>query len=209
MNPSNPAAPTTHVDPLPLPIIRLFQALCWLVFQIGLLIYVRKRSVRLSRKDINGSPLVFAANHQSQLDHFLILACLPFGMFWQLTPMRFFAHNGLFKSPLTKLGIMLGGSFPTRAYKNYLFGLEGARQLMGRGQHLFIFPEGKRSPYDTVPAKSGVAELARLPKVKIIPVQIKWTRRRWWRSCTIIIGEPFSAAKDSAQDIMDHIYALR
>lgn len=168
----------------------------------------RQLNVRLTVDDLApGRSYVIAANHQSRLDPFMITAALPLPLWNRLIPFRFFAHNGLFWPPLRQ--ILLGlGCFPARSHSRYPSGLEFAAGAMKLGETVFIFPEGTRSRPGQRPARRGVAALAEMPGVMIIPAHVNWYRGGWRRRFDLTIGSPFSAAGLSAEAIMERIYSL-
>lgn len=190
-------------------VVKVVQMMYWITLQPLALILVRKRRITLSPSDFDpGRHYVIAANHQSQADHFLVGACLPFGAAYKVSPLRYLAHNGLFKNLFIHLLVLLGGAFPTRPHSRYSHGLDTAFYFLENNQSVMIFPEGRRSPYKSAQPRSGVAELAKFPNTDIIPVQILWRRRGLWRDCHMAIGKPVHASGKTAQEIMEIIHGL-
>ena len=187
---------------------RISQTLYWIFLQPAVLILVHPKRVSLRASQISDARYIIAANHQSQLDPFILLATLPLGAFLKLQPVRFLAHNGLFQDFIRHTVLIFGGAFPTKPHPKYPHGLPGAFQFMEQGHTVLIFPEGQRAVYKTLPPKPGVAKLAAYPGAQVIPVQIIWKRRRWWRSCRITIGSPTDANGLSPEQIMELIHAL-
>jgi len=189
--------------------LRLIQYGCWLSLQLPIALLIRNYRSSLTSDDLGGSAYMIAANHQSALDPFIILACLPWNIFTHMLPYRFFLHNAFLRFFPLRWFLLGGGCFPARPGTRYTFGLGAAEHFLKAGQTIFIFPEGMRSAYATVKPKRGVAELAALPNVEIIPVKILWQRRGYWRrSFTINIGKPFAAQESSAEEIMACVHSL-
>lgn len=151
---------------------------------------------------------VIASTHRSSLDPFIISGQFMRREWNAITPMRFFVHPGLWHNPLRRWIMIALGCFTTKEFKDYPFGLEFAYDCLDRGQSLFIFPEGKRTP-TRLEARRGVGELAQNPKVMVIPVHIEWRRGvLGTRTFRLAIGQPFNGAGLSAEAIMDRVYAL-
>jgi 1-acyl-sn-glycerol-3-phosphate acyltransferase len=132
---------------------------------------------------------------------------LPLWSWRQLTPFRYFVYNRLFFTPLLHWIFLAFGCFPTKSNDRLPAGLPFAETVIKLGQTPFIFPEGKRAKQGS-PARAGIAELAKLPAVEIIPVHIEWSSRGWLRRYTITIGRPFDGGAMSADEIMKLIYDL-
>jgi 1-acyl-sn-glycerol-3-phosphate acyltransferase len=147
---------------------------------------------------------VVYANHQSRRDALLLPTALPIVALRRLLPFRFFVANRFLKG-VTNAFLTTMGGFPAHAHSERPFGLGHAYDLMKTDSSLVIFPTG-RITRQKGGAKRGIVMLATEPSVKLIPVHIEW-QSKW--SCTICVGEPFSAAGNASADaLMEHVYRL-
>ena len=188
--------------------VKAFQLVYWSVLQLPVRLLVHKKTVLLTKADLQGKKYIIASNHQSQLDPFILVCCLPFSIFWHLAPIRFMAHNGLFSSPVMKWFQLTAGSFPAHQHEKYDFGLPGSEYFLKSNQPVLIFPEGKRVLYGTGEAKRGVSILADTDNTMLIPAKIVWYRRGILRWCKVTINRPISAKGKSPGEILDIIYNI-
>ena len=153
---------------------------------------------------------VVASNHQSALDPFVELASFSFPMYAKLGPIRSMTLNKYLDAPVTRFFAVRMGCFPARAHAWLPSGIEFSQELIGAKQTVFICPEGRRTlPGTPSAARPGVAKLAALPNVEIIPAHIEWKRRNFFRrSFKLTMGRPFAARGLSAQQILDRVYDL-
>ncbi len=152
---------------------------------------------------------IIAANHQSMLDPIVILGSMKFTDLMRLRPVRFFAHNGLFNNPLLANLLVVLGCFPSHSHSKHGYGLSFATSLISNGSTILIFPEGRRTLYNSLPAKKGVQHLANHDNVDVIPVKVIWTKSTVWkRRCLVTIGLPQNFKGKSADDIMKAIHDL-
>lgn len=113
-------------------------------------------------------PCIFMCNHQSALDIYSLLACLPLSFRWV-------AKRQLFNIPffgwaMKKAGyISLDRENPREALK----AIEKAAQRIQEGTNIIVFPEGTRSKDGVLlPFKKGVFSLALEAGVPVVPVGI-------------------------------------
>jgi 1-acyl-sn-glycerol-3-phosphate acyltransferase len=157
-----------------------------------------------------GVRYIVASNHQSALDSFIYLTIFTPSVFRRLRPFRAMTLNPYFDRPLIKWGAIFMGCFPARAHHKYPSGTTFAGELLSGPQTVFICPEGGRTLPGTKPARPGVAKLALLPNVMIIPAHIQWYHTGVLRrSFRLTLGRPMDASQMTAQAILDHIYALK
>jgi 1-acyl-sn-glycerol-3-phosphate acyltransferase len=119
-----------------------------------------------------GGPFVVVANHQSILD-ILLLSRMPREMKWV-------AKEELFRIPWVGTMLRMSGDIPIRRGDAESGGeaLARARQYLGRGMSVMIFPEGTRSKTGTLlPFKSGAFRLAIDAGVPVLPVAVYGTAR--------------------------------
>jgi len=113
-------------------------------------------------------PQIFAANHQSDIDTLVAMACIP-------VQFRWIAKQELFSIPLFGTAMRNAGYIPIdrRNHDSALRSLENAAQIIRRGRSVMTFPEGTRSGEGTIqPFKQGVFHLAISAGVPVVPVTI-------------------------------------
>ena len=156
-----------------------------------------------------GHGYIIAANHQSRIDPFMIMGAIPLRFWPNISMVHFMTANIFFKFFPLKLFLQSFGCFPVKQIDARPAGLDFSRVVLGRAESVFIFPEGRRTRPNQLPAKRGIEEIAHLEKIVVIPVRIRWTTSSLFRrKADITIGRPLDAKAMSAQDILDHIYAL-
>ena len=114
------------------------------------------------------------------------------------------------------------GAFPVKRGAKDSSAIDNALESLKRGRIFIIFPEGTRSKDGELGrAKSGVTLIAAQAKVPVVPVFIKYGRKRFRRRCVISIGERISAdtfdvditdkrqLKAVSAEIMDRIADLK
>src|SRR4051812_14053783 len=151
----------------------------WIVralFQPFFHIYFRMS--RIGREHIPADgPVIFAANHRSFLDPFVI-ACMS------RRPLYYVAKKELFAKPLTAWFLNSLGAFPIDRGAADQDAMSTAREILQRGDSVLIFPEGTRIPPGTLGSpKRGVGRLALETGAPVVPVAVIGTEniRRGWR----------------------------
>ena len=149
-------------------------------------------------------PAVFAANHHSHLDTPLLLSALP-------TPWRHHVVIGaaadyFFGTRVTgALSALVIGAIPIDRTKISRSSTDLARDLIGEGWSLVVFPEGGRSPDGWgQPFRGGAAFIAQRTNVPVVPVHIEGTGRILGKGnsvprpsrTTITFGEPIRCGED-------------
>lgn len=119
-----------------------------------------------------GEACVVMANHQSFYDIPMVLLAVP-------GRMTFVAKQELFRVPLFGRAMTTAGIVRVdrgdRAQA--VASLHGAVEQLRRGRHIYIAPEGTRSPTGTLgPFKSGGFRMALEAGARILPVAIDGTR---------------------------------
>ena len=113
-------------------------------------------------------PYIFVANHQSQVDIFVLQGFLDFDFRW-------LAKLELFKVPLFGQAMRRAGYIPVdRAHgRKALKSLDEAAKRIGDGTSVVIFPEGTRSTDGRLlQFKGGAMALAIKAGVPVVPVGI-------------------------------------
>jgi 1-acyl-sn-glycerol-3-phosphate acyltransferase len=140
------------------------------------LAYFRMR--RVGREHIPTSgPLLFAANHRSFLDPFVI------GMLVR-RPVYYLAKRELFEKRWQARFLSALGAFPVDRGAGDSGAIDTARAILERGDCVVIFPEGTRVRTGPLGrAKRGIGRLALEAGVPVIPVAVLGTEdvRRGWR----------------------------
>ncbi len=114
---------------------------------------------------------VFAANHQSQFDIFVLLAYLPIQFRW-------LAKKELFRIPFLGVGMKGAGYIPIdRSNRKEAFkSIDLAAARVREGTSVVIFPEGTRTVDGTLQSfKKGGFHLAIKSKRPIVPVSLSGT----------------------------------
>jgi 1-acyl-sn-glycerol-3-phosphate acyltransferase len=144
---------------------------------------------------LNG-PLLIVANHLHNIDPPLLSASLPLKIV-------FMAKQELFDAPLMGRIVRAWGAFPVRRNTGSGKAIRQALGVLGSGQVLGMFPEGRRSQNQNLrQAELGAALIALRAGAPILPVSITGTEkikgpgfifRR--PKITVTIGQPFSLSK--------------
>ena len=120
-----------------------------------------------------GHPYIFAANHQSQFDIFVLQGYLGCDFRW-------LAKLELFKIPVFGKAMQLAGYIPVdRAHgRKAIKSLDEAARRIADGTSVIIFPEGTRSPDGRLGQfKAGAMVLAIKAGVPLVPVAIIGTHQ--------------------------------
>lgn len=130
-----------------------------------------------------GATLV-VSNHISQADPPVIgVALLP-------RRTHFMAKHELFRIPVLRTIIHRMGAFPVERGGADRRALRLAREILGRGDLLLMFPEGARHTDGRLrPGFSGAGSLALEPGVTVVPAAI-WGSHRFGRAVNVVFGRP-------------------
>ena len=199
---ASPSTPSRTGEPtFPLPrwnqslIVRGVRRAClglWLLPLTRLFAWIRIHGLEhLAAVD---GPVVFAANHQSFMDTPVILAALPRALRYRVTTAMakdFFAphfhpkghtRRARFTNGLNYyLSTALFNAFPLPQREvGARHALRYTAELIGAGNSLVIFPEGRRTVGDALaPFQPGAAMIAARLEVPVVPVRLRGLDRVW------------------------------
>jgi 1-acyl-sn-glycerol-3-phosphate acyltransferase len=154
------------------------------------------RLSRIGREHIpTTGPVIFASNHRSFLDPFVIGTIAR-------RPLYYVTKKEAFRNRLVAWFLSSLGAFPVDRGAGDADMLETARAILDRGDCLLIFPEGTRIRPGTLGRpKRGVGRLALETGAPIVPVAVIGTEavRKGWRirphKVRIRIGRPLTFPK--------------
>ncbi|MBW2178046.1 MAG: 1-acyl-sn-glycerol-3-phosphate acyltransferase [Deltaproteobacteria bacterium] len=135
---------------------------------------------------------ILAANHVSFLDGIILAACLP-------RVVRFMTKNSQFNTPVMRVILKLGGTFPVKRYRTDVVAVRNALRVLQHGHVLGVFPEGERSWDGRMqPFKKGTLRLMMAAGKPVVPVGIsgiyelmpRWTTTLRRVPVRITVGEP-------------------
>jgi 1-acyl-sn-glycerol-3-phosphate acyltransferase len=119
-----------------------------------------------------GQPYVFAANHRSAFDIYIMISVLP-------GRIMFVAKKSLFQIPILGHAMIRMGSVPLDRsnLKQAVKSLDRAAARVRDGGSMIIFPEGTRVPTpELIPFKKGLFIMATKAGQPIVPVSISGAR---------------------------------
>ncbi len=154
----------------------------------------RTRQIDIDNVPASG-PVILAANHFSNMDHFLA------GVYLR-RKMRFLAKSQLIGNPIGDFIFRIGGVIPIRRGHEDEEAFETLRAAFGRGGCVMIYVEGGRSRSGELGRpRPGVGRAALESGVPVVPVAIHGSQRirRWKRlvfpAVTVRFGEPLEFAQ--------------
>jgi glycerol-3-phosphate dehydrogenase (NAD(P)+) len=151
------------------------------------------RLSRIGREHIPESgPVIFASNHRSFLDPFILGVC-------SRRPVYYIAKREIFANPLIAWFVGSLGAFPVHRGAGDGDMLDTAKAILERGDCVLIFPEGTRTRPGTLGRpKRGVGRLALETGAPVVPVAMKGTEavRKGWmirpHKIRVRIGRPLT-----------------
>jgi 1-acyl-sn-glycerol-3-phosphate acyltransferase len=171
------------------------------------------RLSRIGREHVpQDGPVIFAANHRSFLDPFVIATLAR-------RPLYYVAKRELFERRWQAWILNSLGAFPVDRGNGDRDMIETAKAILERGDAVLIFPEGTRvRPGPLGSPRRGVGRLALETGAPVVPVAVIGTQaiRRGWRirphKVRIRCGRPLTfpqvenATRNLAQAVTDRIW---
>jgi glycerol-3-phosphate dehydrogenase (NAD(P)+) len=154
------------------------------------------RLSRIGREHIPESgPVIFASNHRSFLDPFILGVCCR-------RPVYYIAKREIFANPIVAWFVGSLGAFPVHRGAGDGDMLDTAKAILERGGCVLIFPEGTRTrPGALGRPKRGVGRLALETGAPVVPVAMIGTEavRKGWRirpkKIRVRLGRPLTFPK--------------
>ncbi len=133
---------------------------------------------------------IIASNHISNLDPPVVGITFK-GKYNFMAKDELFHINPLFTWLIRQLG-----AFPVKRGSKDTSAIDKALESLRNGRIFVIFPEGTRSKDGTLGrAKSGVTLIAAQAKAPVVPVFIKYGRKKFRRVIQVSVGEMIPAEK--------------
>lgn len=168
---------------------RFMHTLAWMILFPFFRIYFRLNRIGREHVPTDG-PIIFASNHRSFLDPFIIGAMTR-------RPLFYVAKMELFEKPLQGWFLNSLGAIPVIRDQSDQELLTTVRAILDRGDSIVIFPEGTRiRPGSLGRPRRGVGRFALETGVPIVPVALIGTEdiRKKWRirphKVSIRAGDP-------------------
>ena len=131
---------------------------------------------------------IIASNHVSNYDPPMVGIVFK-GKYTFMAKDELFHVNKLFTWLITKLG-----AFPVKRGSKDFSALDKAIDSLNEGRIFVIFPEGTRSKTGELgKPKSGVTLVAARAKVPVVPVFVKYGKKKFRRNVIVSIGEKIPA----------------
>lgn len=158
--------------------------ICFVIVRFVMLFVFRLKFIGRENIPEEGG-VITAFNHTSNWDPVIAaLSCKRH--------MCFMAKEDLFKNPVFGGLIKKLGAFPVKRGRGDIGAIKAALNILRDGRVMLMFPEGHRiKDGREVKAKPGVALIAQMAKVPVVPVCISGTYK-WMHRITVTYGKPVS-----------------
>ncbi len=157
----------------------ILQKIIWVPTRLALVICGRLEVSGLENLNGLSRPVIFACNHSSEIDPFMVPASLPFfsrfsPIFYATKEMKFYRERGWRKYLFGGWFIKLWGGYTAyTGLKDYQKSLSSHINVVLHGGNFCIFPEGGITKDGNLqPAKGGMAYLAERTGCSIVPVAV-------------------------------------
>lgn len=157
----------------------ILQKIIWVPTRLMLAIFGRLEVSGLDNLNTLSKPVIFACNHSSEIDPFMVPASLPFftrfsPIFYATKEMKFYDGRGWRKYLFGGWFIKLWGGYTTHTgLRDYQKSLSPHINILLYGGSFCIFPEGGITKDGHLqPARGGMAYLAERAGCPIVPVAV-------------------------------------
>ncbi|TRZ77583.1 1-acyl-sn-glycerol-3-phosphate acyltransferase [bacterium] len=139
---------------------------------------------------------IIISNHTSKIDGWVVGSSFPFFNYMTYPPTRFMVIKSYMEIPFLELFLRANGSYSIEKWTGKPLEelLAPSFRILGRGQIIQMFPEGKLKkvkPSD-YKARPGIACLAKHSGVQILPLAIKREKRKFFfPKFSVTFGSPF------------------
>jgi 1-acyl-sn-glycerol-3-phosphate acyltransferase len=124
-------------------------------------------------------------------------------------PYRFIVANAYYNNLFLRPGLWLLGGYRAYPHPSMRYGLELSYRLLEDNQTIMIFPEGRvNRTGGELPAKRGVAELAKHKNTKVIPISITKDRSKILKRFNVTFGKPEDMSRLDPEQIMQKVRDL-
>jgi 1-acyl-sn-glycerol-3-phosphate acyltransferase len=129
-------------------------------------------------------PVLIVSNHISQADPPIL------GVAIRPRRSHYMAKAELFRIPWLRRAIHRMGAFPVERGGADRRAVRIAKEILGRGDLLLMFPEGTRHPDGRLrPGLPGAGSLGLVPGLTVVPAAI-WGTQRWIGPARVAFGSP-------------------
>lgn len=158
---------------------------------------------------ITDKRILIVCNHYTKFDPYIILSELPYSLYKQLLPIRFFTANMYFRPKVASFFLKIQGCFRAKSVPNKTSGLKSGLNLSDQGHTLLMFPQGKRVKNSSEQefVTIGPGYLTKYRNFTILPVYIEFGNKVPNEKRKVIArwGKPFKVKKEKLNDELHDI----